>query len=117
MRKGTTEKHHDSKNRSGVGDADAAAAILEAAARPIPPKKSRLQTFSSVICVLCFYQHKQDSLEYFDESLASVLKDVMMRFFLLCDVLWHFQVSCPYLDLCIFYHVLFELFHANLEMN
>eukprot|EP00434_Breviolum_minutum_P037356 symbB.v1.2.033120.t1/scaffold4071.1/size45255/7 len=27
--------------RSGVGDADAAAAILEAAARPIPPKKSR----------------------------------------------------------------------------
>lgn len=61
--RGTTAKHHDSKNRSGVGDADAAAAILEAAARPIPPKKSRLQTFSSVICVLCSSQHKQDSLE------------------------------------------------------
>ena len=46
-------KRDNCKNRSGVGDADAAAAILEAAARPIPPKKSRLQTFSSVICVLC----------------------------------------------------------------
>ena len=56
-------KRDNCKNRSGVGDADAAAAILEAAARPIPPKKSRLQTFSSVICVLCSSQHKQDSLE------------------------------------------------------
>lgn len=100
--RGTTAKHHDSKNRSGVGDADAAAAILEAAARPIPPKKSRLQTFSSVICVLCSSNtNKIHWRMYFDESIESVLKDVMMRCFLLCDVLSHLQASCPSLDFCL----------------
>lgn len=38
---------------------------------------------------------------YFDESIESVLKDVMMRCFLLCDVLSHLQASCPSLDFCL----------------
>ena len=38
---------------------------------------------------------------YFDESIESVLKDMMMRCFLLCEVLSHLQASCPSLDFCL----------------